>query len=63
MLMPEAVRKTKVDGWAEEERLAMLSDVGRRSVEFEGVWLGVQIVLQLIGEVTVYFAAFKNTKT
>ena len=52
-----------MDGWEGEAHLAMLSDVGRRTVEFEGVWLGVHIVLQLIGEVTVYFAAFKNTKT
>ena len=52
-LMPEAVGKTKVDGWAGEARLAMLLDVRGRSVEFEGILMGPNIVLWVISEVDV----------
>ena len=52
-LMPEAVGKTKVDGWAGEAWLAMLLDVREGSVEFEGVWMGPNIVLWVMGEVDV----------
>ena len=44
-LMPVAVGKTKQYGWEGEASCAMLLDVGRRLVEFEGVWLGVGIIL------------------
>ena len=44
-LMPVAVRKTKVNGWAGEACRAMPLDVERRLWEFGGVWLGVDIGL------------------
>jgi hypothetical protein len=59
-LMPVAVRKAKVKGWAGEARRAMHLGVERRLWEFGGVRLGVDIVLQWIGEVVVYFDTFKS---
>jgi hypothetical protein len=41
----------------------MTLDVERRLQEFGVVWLCVDINLQWIGEVVVYFTAFKNSKT
>jgi hypothetical protein len=63
LLMPFAVGKAKVDGWAGEARRAMpLFDVERRLREFGGVWLGVDIGLQWIGEVVVYCNTCKAKK-
>ena len=59
-LMPVAVRKAKVKGWAGEARRVMPLGVERRLWEFGGVRLGVDIVLQWIGEVVVYFDTFKS---
>lgn len=57
------IGEAAIDGSTKAAHLLMPLHLGRRSMKLEGIWLGVHIDLQMIGEVTVYFAAFKNTKT
>ena len=61
--MSVAIGKAVMDESVEATRWLMVLGAAMRLQEFVAIWLGADISLQSIGEVVVYFATFKNTKT
>jgi hypothetical protein len=60
LMMPVAVGKAAVNGLEKATGQLMPLGVERMLAEFGGTWLGANIYLQKIGEVTVYFATHKS---